>query len=188
VVRGFTSCSCWLEGSAGSVRAAEFFSLFSRASTCRYEREHCSSFSVEFSFLSVAYLAFWTFESVQLFSEINFVHHPIPQAAAVAAVPIPRNHVGIMRLSNSNPDVVYLSEGDSCAICLVEFPKECEALARAREVQVLRDQHDIVVLRCGHPLHSGCAGQIASLKIARHCPLCREPLNLEGSIAARMFH
>ena len=97
----------------------------------------------------------------------------------------------------------HLAPGIALAQTLVERGHSCELLISQKQVDKRLSEkytgltfHAMPAVAPGKThqslspagLLNFSLGQIASLKIARHCPLCREPLNLEGSIAARMFH
>eukprot|EP00401_Gymnodinium_catenatum_P038916 CAMPEP_0117545280 /NCGR_PEP_ID=MMETSP0784-20121206/46013_1 /TAXON_ID=39447 /ORGANISM="" /LENGTH=740 /DNA_ID=CAMNT_0005342121 /DNA_START=207 /DNA_END=2429 /DNA_ORIENTATION=- len=90
---------------------------------------------------------------------------------------------------------VWLQEGDICSVCLDPFPPEA-AVAAAGGLPVgevceeLRSlSPPVVVLRCGHALHVQCAEAAVAAGGAHHvrCPLCRQPVTLQGEAASVMF-
>lgn len=143
--------------------------------------------------IAVIYLASWTYENVQTFNAINAGNNNAGVPGGDAAVLRRRekaNRAQMEALAVQANDVVYMSEESTCPICLEEFPKDCfNKDGTLKSSQALLES-EVLVLRCGHPLHFKCAKLVTDVENvrARRCPMCREPLNLEGSISARVFN
>jgi len=93
------------------------------------------------------------------------------------------------------PTHVWVKEGDICSVCLDPFPAEAAGLAASgRPIVEVCDElrrldPPVVVTRCGHALHVQCAEAAVAAASAHHvrCPLCRQPVTLQGETAAVMF-
>ena len=90
------------------------------------------------------------------------------------------------------------TSGDICAVCMDDFPTAVYAMAKEcnSETNLVTTPHElqklnppVVALRCGHCLHLECAEMAIKSAAMRHvkCPLCREPVTLEGAVVSAAF-
>lgn len=103
-------------------------------------------------------------------------------------------HDALFNILGGAPPRLFVTKGDTCAICLDPFPKETATIAAshvgAEAAGALAAlEPPVVGLRCGHVLHVECATAAVRVAQRRHvrCPLCREPVTIAGAAAARAF-
>ena len=154
--------------------------------------------------LALGYLVPWAIDNSLLFgSVLNGQFLPTYPRRNLApgdaynvgcgARPAPRLEVSqqevLDSIAISNPDAVFVAPGDACSVCLedlaaIDVMTRC--LREKHQAAALRKE-GLVALRCGHLLHEPCAVALANANQYR-CPLCREPMTLQGAAAARVFN
>jgi len=117
--------------------------------------------------------------------------------AAVSAPLVPpiEESEALANILSNTPTQAWIQEGDVCSVCLERFPPEAAAAARSgRPIgDICQELHrldpPVVLTRCGHALHVQCAEDAVKAGGANHvrCPLCRQPVTLQGEAAAVMF-
>lgn len=116
-------------------------------------------------------------------------------AATESLLPGITESEALVNILSNTPTRIWVQEGDICSVCLEPFLLEVASVAKSGEPigdicqELRRLDPPVVVTRCGHALHVQCAEAAVAAAGDHHvrCPLCRQPVTLQGEAAAVMF-